>query len=238
MMLPGPLAGTDVVILAGGFGTRLQGGASEKPKILASVGKETFLDFLLKWISAQGARRVILALGYKAESVKAHVAAHSYPSLDLIFSVEDVPLGTAGALRLAAQHVQSDPCLVLNGDSWIKADFGAFISAHKISNAALSLLCVAMEDASRYGTVDCENNNVITAFHEKKPGRGVISAGFYLFGKTALDRLVETPGPSLEKDFFEKRLDLKPHAFMAHGAFIDIGTPESLAQAPLVLPQA
>jgi NDP-sugar pyrophosphorylase family protein len=233
--MPGALAGMDTVILAGGLGTRLQAVEPEKPKILASVGKESFLDFLLGWLASQGARRVILALGYKTEDVKAHLAAHPHPSLDLVFSVENTPLGTAGALRLAARHIQTDPCLVLNGDSWVEADFGGFISAHKKNNVVLSLLCVVLEDASRYGTVEYDKNNVITAFHEKKPGGGQVSAGFYLFGKQALTALKETCGASLEKDFFEKRLDLKPRAFESPGPFIDIGTPESLAQAPFIL---
>jgi mannose-1-phosphate guanylyltransferase len=232
------LSNTDIIILAGGLGTRLRGVLPDTPKILAPIGGgQTYLDFLLRWLGGQGAAHAILALGYHANKVEQHLIKHS-PPFKVTGSVEDKPLGTAGALRLAADYAKSDPVLVLNGDSWADIDLNVFIRAHRDKRAALSLLCTPVKDASRYGTLEIAADGTLSAFREKdasRSGEGIISAGAYLFSRKAMDELHATPGASLEQDFFEKRLDLKPQAFRGSGAFIDIGTPESLEQAPFIL---
>ncbi len=235
-----PLSEIDIIVLAGGLGTRLHSVLPDQPKILAPIGdNRTYLDFLLSWLKSQGAKRVIFALGHKAEMVKDYLAQHPC-GLDVVFSVEPYPLGTAGALRLAAEQVITAPCLVMNGDSWLDCDLNAFIDKHKAAASPLSFLCAHVQDISRYGSIEIASNGTIKAFREKDAARvpGDISAGIYLFSRRALNLLLENEGLSLEKEFFAQQLALGLHAFVSDGAFIDIGTPDSLREAPFVLKHA
>jgi NDP-sugar pyrophosphorylase family protein len=229
------LSTTDIIILAGGLGTRLASILPDQPKILAPIGGgRTYLDFLLQWLKKQGGKRLIFALGHKAGAVMDYLQAHPPAGMDIAFSQENSPLGTGGALRLAAGQVRSETFLAMNGDSWVDADLNTFL---KIPPAPFSLLCVRVPDTSRFGTVDIDNG-VITGFAEKnaaRGGAGIISAGIYRFDARGLDALQAMQGPSLEKDFFEKRLDLRPTAQVVDSAFIDIGTPESLEKTPFIL---
>ncbi|MEJ0068233.1 MAG: sugar phosphate nucleotidyltransferase [Pseudomonadota bacterium] len=161
----------DVVVLAGGLGTRLRGAIGALPKILAPVAGRPFLDILLDHIARHGFRRVILLLGYRADAVRAHLA--SRPSaLDVEIFVETTPLGTAGALRTAVPHVQSDPVLVMNGDSFVQFDAVAFLDAYQRSGAPAALVSVMVPDASRYGALDIDSDERVVRFLEKRPGGG------------------------------------------------------------------
>jgi len=232
------LEGIDVVVLAGGLGTRLRTVLGDRPKVLAPVGGRPFLDHLLARLAAEGAGRVILSLGHLAKSVLRHLETGHQP-LPVLASVEPKPLGTAGAIRFVAARLQGDPVLVMNGDTWLDCDFGAFLTAHRAAGRTASLLCVAVDDVERYGSVEVAADGSLARFVEKDParsGRGLINGGIYLFSAAALDDLARMPGPSLERDFLGLLPPGSIHAHVAAGAaFIDIGTPESLAAAAAVI---
>jgi len=232
------LANTDVVVLAGGLGTRIEPVLGDVPKLLAPIGARTYLDILLDWLQRFGASRVILSLGHQAGRIVDYVDAHPRPGLAVETVIEDKPLGTAGALRLVRPHVKSVTALVMNGDSWIGADLGGFVQAHLADDAPATLLCVHVGDAGRYGRVDVDADSRIRAFLEKQPdsGPGLINAGVYAFGPHAWETVMDTAGPTLERDVFQT---LAPATLAAYDAgnvpFIDIGTPESLARAAAII---
>jgi len=232
------LSNTDIVILAGGLGTRIQPVLGDVPKLLAPIGKRTYLDILLDWLQGFGACRVVLSLGHQAARIVEYVDAHPREGLAVETVIEDAPLGTAGALRLVRPHVTSETALVMNGDSWIGADLGALVKVHRAENAPATLLCVHVDDAGRYGQVEVDAESRIRAFQEKQPGAGpgLINAGVYAFGPRAWETVMETAGPSLERDVFQT---LAPGSLAAHDAgnvpFIDIGTLESLARAAAII---
>jgi NDP-sugar pyrophosphorylase family protein len=156
--------------------------------------------------------------------------------------IEPEPLGTGGALRLAVAAVAdpSDPVLVLNGDTWLDVDFAAFLADHRRGGRIVSLLCVEVDDVSRYGRIERGPDGGLIRFVEKDPaqtGPGLINGGAVLFSRAALERLAAGSGPSLERDFLAGLPDGAVLAHVAPGAgFIDIGTPESLSRAGAVLP--
>jgi len=238
------LDAVDAVILAGGLGTRIRGVLGDLPKVLAPINHRPFLDHLLDQLAGLGVGRAILALGVGADRVLAHLAG-TRPPLPVVSVVESAPLGTAGALRLAAAITTSDPVLVLNGDTWLDADFAGFLAAHRAAAARPggclgSLLCVEVEDVSRYGRIEANAQGDITRFVEKDPaahGPGLINGGALLLSRAGLATLAAATGPSLERDFLSI---LPPGRLLAHRAigarFIDIGTPDSLARAGTVLP--
>lgn len=233
------LAGIDVVVLAGGLGTRIKSVLGDTPKVLAPINGRPFLDHLLDHLARLGAGRAVLLLGIGAEQVGRHLAARPAP-LPVEMIVEPAPLGTGGAVRHAIPALRGEVVMVLNGDTWLDADFGAFLAAHVAGGRAVSLLCVAVDETSRYGRVELADDGTLIRFVEKDPtriGPGLINGGACLLSRPALDRLAAAGGASLERDFLEALPAGWVGGWLAEGAaFIDIGTPASLAVAGDILP--
>jgi len=228
----------DVVILAGGLGTRISDTLGDTPKLLAPIGGTPFLEILLARLRHFGARRVVLGLGHLSAQVKTYLQDQPKNNLDIVTTVEPKPLGTAGAFRFLATKIESDPVLVMNGDSFIAADLCAFLDAHKESGADGSILVTEIEDAVRFGRVELSLKGRVKAFREKNPekiGPGTINAGVYLFNAAMIARIGKTPGSSLERDVFQSLEPGTLNAVKGDGPFIDIGTPEDLALAEKVL---
>ena len=232
------LADVDVVVLAGGLGTRIQPVLGDVPKLLAPINDRTYLDYLFSWLAGFGARRIVLSLGHLADRVVEHVEQNPYPGLIVDTVIEDAPSGTAGALRLVRPEIKASNALVMNGDSWIGADLSMFMAAHRDTGAAATLLCVHVDETGRFGRVDIDQNCQITAFREKQDdgGPGLINAGVYAFSTAGWEMIDANEGPSLERDVFGVQ---PPSTLAAYNAgtvpFLDIGTPESLAIAAQVI---
>ena len=134
----------------------MRGALPGLPKVLAPVGGKPFLEYLLEWLIGQGARRVVLCLGYRARDVLAWLHGRSFPPLEILTVSEPEPLGTAGALANARALLGTDPVLVLNGDTFLDADLNQFLAAHRASGAELSVLAGEVEDAGRYGRMEID----------------------------------------------------------------------------------
>ena len=229
------LRGVDVAILAGGMGTRISSILGDTPKALAPINGKPYLDHLLDWFEGFGVEKIVLCLGHLSDSIIEHVSGR----LGASCVVEPTPLGTGGAVKFARSKLTSDDVLIINGDTWLETDLCQFYASHIKQGCPASILCLNVDDVSRYGSVEIDNE-IITMFLEKDPsktGPGLISAGAYLFSQQALDRLMLTEGGSLEKDFLQAQPPGTVHGFVAESAnFIDIGTPESLAQASAIMP--
>ena len=91
------LSNIDIVVLAGGKGTRIQPVLGDVPKLLAPIGERTYLDYLLDWLQSFGASRVILSLGHQATRIVDYVTTQPRDDLEIIPVIEEMPLGTAGA---------------------------------------------------------------------------------------------------------------------------------------------
>lgn len=225
----------EAVVLAGGLGTRLRAVVPELPKPLAPVAGRPFLSILLDQLDAQGFCRVILSVGYRHELIRAALGER-HRGIELVYAVEDRPLGTGGAIRLAARQCCTGEVFVLNGDSYVAVDFAAMREAHLASHTQLTICAVAVADAGRYGRVLIKEGRVAGFAEKGAHGAAMINAGVYLF---APELVLGTDLPeafSFERDFLERRLgQLKPLAFTTSGVFIDIGVPEDYARAETVL---
>ena len=231
------IADIDIAILAGGLGTRLRDVLPETPKILAPVLGKAFLEHLLDRLIRQGARRVILCLGYRAGDVMAYLEARSFAPLEIWTVVEPKPLGTGGAIASARPLLNSDPVLVMNGDTLVDADLNAFLAGHRTSHAEASILCTEVEDSGRYGRLEIDAHDRVLRFVEKDANTGPawINGGYYLFGRAALEAIATLSKGSLERDILQRMRPGTIHASRTHGRFLDIGTPESLSLAHEVL---
>lgn len=232
------LGSIDVVILAGGLGTRLAGVLKDTPKILAPVDGAPYIAFLLDWLNDAGVRRAVFCLGHLAGQVEAWLAANPRSGMALEAVVEPAPAGTAGALRYAQPKLQSGTVMVMNGDSFVDGDLLAFIDDFQATGAAASVMCVEVPDISRFGRVLIDEDGYIERFAEKDPdahGAGLINAGVYLFSETYLEKIVSSGAVSLEREIFAVAPTGTIRCFPVQGAFHDIGTPESLAAAAAIL---
>jgi D-glycero-alpha-D-manno-heptose 1-phosphate guanylyltransferase len=224
----------EAIILAGGFGTRLRSVVSDLPKPLAPVGGRPFLAILLDQLVAQGFKHVVLSVGYKHELIQ-QAFGNKYQNLTLSYAVEEVPLGTGGAICLAASLCKTTEVFVLNGDSYVDLDFAAMRGAHRACRAQLSICAVTVPEAGRYGCVQIEADRIVGFSEKGTAGPGLINAGVYLFAPSLVVNANLPKAFSVERDFLMARLhQLSPLAFVVDGLFIDIGVPEDYARADAI----
>ncbi len=222
-------------ILVGGLGTRLRPVLSDTPKVLAPVGGRPFLTYLLDPLSAAGVRKVVLCTGYLAEQVHSAVGER-YGDLQILYSQENQPVGTGGALRLALPLLESDPVLVMNGDSYCDLDLPAFLAWHRQRDSLASLALVHLQDTARFGRVSFEAGGAIISFGEKESkGSGWINAGVYLLSQRLLNTIPQDRNVSMEYDIFPKFVGKGLFGYPEGRRFLDIGTPVSYAEAESVL---
>jgi D-glycero-alpha-D-manno-heptose 1-phosphate guanylyltransferase len=218
-----------LVVLAGGFGTRLRGAIPEGlPKPMASIAGRPFLEHLLDRAILQGVNGVHLLVGHAAEVISAHFGT-SYGGIPVTYSFEDVPLGTGGALKAAGPQLARE-FLLANGDTFTDVSYRSLLDL--LGSTCLSMSLANIEDVSRYGSV-ITDVDVVTGFREKGAvGRGMVNAGVYACRRDLLDLLPDQPSFSFEVDFLEPALPrLRPHFVVVDSGIIDIGTPESYAYA-------
>ncbi len=226
------LAKITVAILVGGLGTRLQSKVKRTPKVLATVAKHPFLEYLLNQLNQAGFKNIVLCTGYLSEQVE-KTFGKKYKNLNLIYSVEQIPLGTGGGLRKALLYLNSEDILVMNGDSYCALDFKKFWEFHLQKASQASLALTTVPDSGRYGAVRLSTDGSIVKFEEKNAvaAAGFINAGIYLIHKSLIAEIPENKQISIEQDIFPTWIGRKFYGYKGSNDFIDIGTPESYNQA-------
>ncbi|MCK4464352.1 MAG: nucleotidyltransferase family protein [Bacteroidales bacterium] len=223
-------------ILVGGLGTRLRSVISDRPKILAEINGRPFLAFLLDQLRNVGIRDVVLCTGYLGKQVEIEFG-QVYGSINLQYSWESSPLGTAGAIRLAADLFKSESVLVMNGDSYCDTDLKASWKYHREKDAAGTLLLTRVSDTKRYGRVEVSPEGTLKGFKEKgsEESEGWINAGIYFLSKKMILSIPAGRKVSLEREVFPSWIGRGLYGFMSTGRFLDIGTPESFNKAEKIL---
>jgi NDP-sugar pyrophosphorylase family protein len=225
-------------MLVGGLGTRLRSVVAAKPKVLASIGEKSFLELLIRQLRAQGIRDLVMCTGYLADQIESTFGDGSTWDVAIEYSKEEAPLGTGGAVKLAQRYLQDEAeFLVLNGDSFLEVDFQRLMAFHRQQRDAIATMAVLrVENASRYGTVDVNENGRVICFAEKtgREAPGLINGGIYIFDHSVLEQIPDGPS-SLERDVFPKLLAQRVYAQEQRGTFIDIGTPADYARAQELL---
>lgn len=225
------------IILAGGFGTRLRSRVADLPKPMAPIAGRPFLAYLLDRLQEFAYSRVILSVGYRADAIESCFGNH-YGDLELIYSHEDEPLGTGGAILRAIKRCDDASALVLNGDTFLELDYRRFSDFHQRSGGALSLTLREVPDSGRYGRVVIENGRVVDFSEKGAIGTGWINAGVYLLRRDIFDGLPLPEKFSFELDFLVRYCPLiRPQAFCTDDYMIDIGIPEDFDRAQTELPQ-
>ncbi len=221
------------MLLVGGMGTRLRSVLSDKPKPLAPVGDIPFLELLVLQLRSQGFRHLIMCSGYQAAQIQEVFGDGRKWSVKIDYSQETRALGTAGAIKLAGRFpLQAPDFVVMNGDSFLELDLRQLIQFHRGHGGWASIAVRRVSDATRYGTVQLDQNNRVVRFSEKMgiPKPGIINGGVYVFNRDVLPSIPDGPS-SLEKDVLPELLSHGVFALEQSGMFIDIGTPEDYARA-------
>ncbi len=219
------------IVLAGGLGTRLRGVINDLPKPMAMINGKPFLHYVFVYLSRQKVTKAILSVGYKAEVIEAHFG-NKYLEVEIVYSKEDEPLGTGGAIKKAFQSVD-DFAFVLNGDTFFDIDLNGLQEFHFNTSADISMALKLMHNFDRYGTVETEDERIVK-FEEKKPvEEGLINGGVYFLNKETLAG-VEAERFSFEKEVLEKYVSVKKINGKVFGNyFIDIGIPEDYTKAQI-----
>lgn len=218
------------IVLAGGFGKRLRDVVPDLPKPMAPIRERPFLEILLENLSKKGFGRVILALGYMSDKIISHFGNRFF-DMELFYVVEEKPLGTGGAIRLAMSECNQNHVFVFNGDTFLDLEVNA-VERQWQNTGHPVIIGREVVDTARYGCLLTDQKQV-TGFSEKgTSGPGLINAGCYVFNKGQLDSFPTNSTFSVETDYLSKTVQKSPFdLFITHGHFIDIGIPEDYARA-------
>lgn len=200
--------------------------------MMAEIVGRPFLTYLFDQLIKVNIGEVVLCTGYLSHQIR-DTFGDRYQGLRIVYSVETIPLGTAGALRLALTSLRSDPVLVMNGDSYCDAALEYFWQWHRARPAAASLLLTRVDDTQRFGRVQLAENGTVTEFQEKgtSTGSGLINAGVYLMGRHLIGAIPADAAISLEREVFPHWVGRGLCGFETAARFLDIGTPDGYASA-------
>lgn len=228
----------DAIILCGGAGLRLRPVTGDSPKSMAQVSGRPFLEVLLRQLQRHGFQRVILAVGFRATAIQSHFG-DTFGGMRIDYSGESSPLGTAGALKNAARHIQSNCCLAMNGDSYTDVDLQGFMAVHAESEAEASLVVVPVDDRGDVGSVVLDGQNNVLLFGEKERSlfAQYLNAGIYMLSTELLNGIPSGRPMSLERELFPKWIEQgrRIKSFVHFGRCVDIGTPDRYQTAQEVL---
>ena len=225
----------EAIVLAGGLGTRLRSVVSDLPKPMAPINGKPFLEYILNYLKKNEVTRVVLSVGYKWETIKEYFG-NSFENIELIYSVEDEPLGTGGAIKKALTVCDKNNIFIINGDTFFDVNLQN-LELKDFCKIQLSLK--PMNNFDRYGCVETNIEGFVTTFTEKGFREyGNINGGIYLIAKNIFDEFDLGEKFSFE-EFMQnnfKQLNISTKVFDNY--FIDIGIPEDYQKAQIDLRSA
>lgn len=213
-----------IVLLAGGLGTRLRPITQMTPKCMAPLGGKPFLFYLLRLLKMGGAEEIILCTGYLGEQVEACFADGRDMGLTLRYSRETGSLlGTGGALKLA-EPLLAEHFLVINGDTYLDIDYRA-IYTEFVNSRALVLIVAAPCRQNVCGDLAL-HDKLVTRYDKTHPaGLGYVNAGVMAFSRSTLVDLEPHCPISLEADVLPRLISRREvAASITSQPFYDIGT--------------
>lgn len=218
----------EVVVLAGGFGTRLKSVVTDVPKPMAPINGKPFLEYLLQYLISNNVKHVVLSVGYKSEIIQNYFR-DSYKNITITYSIEGKPLGTGGAIKKAIKYIKGDQFYILNGDTF----FNISLNAIKLERSTFIKIALKhVYNTTRYGFVVLDNKGKISKFLKKSnKSFGKINAGIYLTRVNLFDNYKLSESFSFEKFLEENIKNLHAFGKVFDNYFIDIGVPEDYDKA-------
>ncbi|MGZ4580049.1 MAG: sugar phosphate nucleotidyltransferase [Nocardioidaceae bacterium] len=232
----------EAVIVAGGFGTRLQPLTTRRPKHLLEVGGVPFLEHQVARLAEAGVTHVVLATSYRADLFEPVLGDGTRWGIRLDYVQEQEPLGTAGAIRNVAGALGDDPegaVVILNGDVLSGHDLAAQLADFDRPRAGrpvdVSLHLVKVEDARAFGCVPTDEEGRVTGFVEKSddPVTNQVNAGCYVFRRRVVDQIPAGRVVSVERETFPQLVEegALVVGYVESAYWRDVGTPQALVAA-------
>jgi len=218
----------DVLILCGGEGKRLRKVSGKAPKPMVLIGNKPFLDIVINYFKSFGFKKFILSIGYKSDYIKKYYRLNKPEGIKMLFSKENQPLGTGGAVKKVKRLIQSKSFLVLNGDSFARVDIEKFVKFYRKKKAKALILLRTSRNGKDVGRVTINKNSELTNFSEKTidNSSALMNSGIYLFDTEIFSYMPRKKVFSLEYDFFPQMIGKRVYGYKETGFFVDIGTPE------------
>ncbi|EKK5714180.1 nucleotidyltransferase family protein, partial [Campylobacter coli] len=178
------------IVLAGGLGTRLRSVVQDLPKPMAPINGKPFLAFVLEYLKKQGITEIILSVSYKYELIQEYFK-DEFHGMKIHYNIEKELLGTGGAIKDALKFVKNE-VYVLNGDTFFDID----LKKPVLNSSKICIALKQMQNFDRYGTVNVDEQGIVTSFEEKVfKKQGLINGGVYLLKKDIFNNF------SLERKF-------------------------------------
>ena len=219
------------LFLAGGFGTRLRPITNDLPKPMIPIVGKPLLERNIEKLKKYGINEVVLSTCYKPQKIKEYFKDGKSLGLKISYVSEDIPLGTAGAIK-NAQEFFDDTFIVFNADIVSDIDISDMIDFHREKKALATIAVTKVDNPSAYGVIEHDKNAYITAFKEKpKPHEStsnLINAGVYIFEPELLNEIPLGRAVSIERETYPTLLQkgYKIAVYNKCSYWIDLGTPE------------
>ena len=210
------------------------------PKAMVPILNRPFLEHFIAYLKKHGIKDIILTLGYLPDPVQAYLGDGRNFGVRLVYVVEGAPLGTAGAVKNVAQHLDGT-FFVFNGDVFTDLDLTRMLAFHRKNRAVATIALTSVEDPSRYGVVETNDQRRVRAFIEKPPRHeattNMINAGTYVLEPEVLAYIPSGSHYMFERGLFPQLLARgRPvYAYPSDAYWIDMGTPENYFQLHLDL---
>lgn len=231
------------VVMVGGKGTRLLPLTETRPKIILPVAGRPCLWYLLRSLARAGIEEVILACGYKSEQMRDAIGDGSDLGMSIVYSYEDEPLGTGGAMKLVEDRLD-DVFVAANGDVFASIDVAAEISEHMESGASVTISLTPVENPCEFGIARVMDDGRITEFKEKpKPEEvfsNLINAGVYVINRSVLDYVPKGEFFDFSKDLVPRLMadGYRVQGYQLSGIWMDVGRPHDLLGANLAVAES
>jgi NDP-sugar pyrophosphorylase family protein len=220
------------IILAGGKGRRLRPYTTVLPKPLMPLGDMPIIEVVLRQLAASGFDQVTMAVGYLAELLMAYCGDGSKFGVELRYSREEEPLGTAGPLALIDGLRHGDTFLVMNGDVLTSLDLRGLVQQHQARSAVATIATHQRQQQINYGIIESDQESRVTAYIEKPVHRYQVSMGIYVLEPSVLDFILR--GQYLDLPDLVRQLMASGRPVIAYpfdGYWLDIGRHDDYEQA-------
>ncbi len=224
------------ILLVGGFGTRLMPLTRNTPKPMLTVAGLPVTEHQLMMAKKAGITQVVLATSYLSDVFTPYFGDGSQWGMSIKYAVEKEPLGTGGAIRNAAQLLDTqESVVILNGDVLSSHDLTEQIRQHEAHDADVTLHLTQVQDARAFGCVPTDSDGRVTAFLEKmeNPVTNQINAGCYVFNPRVISSIPLDTVVSVERETFPTLVSngAKVFGYLENAYWLDIGTPKALLKA-------
>lgn len=218
------------IILAGGRGTRLRPYTIVLPKPLMPIGDYPILEVIVRQLVQSGFTRITMAVNHQAELIKAFFGNGSKWGVNIDYSMEDVPMGTMGPLKLIPDLPEN--FLVMNGDILTDLNYGEFYQQHILDKSLFTISAYLREQLIDYGVLETDALDRLIGFHEKPRDQYQVSMGIYMVSREILPFIADDSPygfDSLMLDLLKAKRNV--HVKKYNGYWLDIGRPDDYMQA-------